>query len=103
MTSDDGRDGNGSGFGLRSFLGGHPLAVFLRLAIISLVVGIVLSILGVTPRNFFASLDALARYLYDLGFSAFDWLFEYIIVGAMLVVPLWLVMRLFRAGGVKRD
>lgn len=101
MSDENGAGGNRNG--VRGFLGGHPLAIFLRLAILSLVVGIVLSILGVTPRNFFASLDAFARFLYDLGFGAFEWVLEYVAVGAMLVVPLWLIIRLFRAGGIKRD
>ena len=99
-------DENGAGEnrnGVRGFLGGHPLAIFLRLAILSLVVGIVLSSFGVTPRNFFASLDSFARFLYDLGFGAFEWVLEYSLLGAMLVVPLWLIIRLFRAGGIKRD
>ena len=57
MSDENGTGGDKNG--VRGFLGGHPLAIFLRLAILSLVVGIVLSILGVTPRNFFASLDLL--------------------------------------------
>ena len=88
---------------LRGFLGGHPLAVLIRLVLLSFLVGIVLSVFGVTPRNFFDSLDRFARFLYDLGFGAIEWLLEYIAVGAMLVVPIWLLVRLFRSGGVKTD
>jgi Na+/H+-dicarboxylate symporter len=81
----------------RDFIGGHPLGVLLRLAVISLLVGIVLSLLGVTPRNFLRVLDDFARHVYDLGFGAIQWLIEYLFLGAILVVPVWLVMRLLRA------
>ena len=82
---------------LRDFLGGHPLAVFVRLAIICVLVGVLLSLLGITPRNFFRVLDDFARHIYDLGFGAVEWLLDYLILGAMLVVPIWLLMRLLRA------
>jgi hypothetical protein len=82
---------------LRDFLGGHPLAVLVRLAIICVLVGVLLSFLGITPRNFFRVLDDFARQIYDLGFGAVEWLLDYLILGAMLVVPIWLLMRLLRA------
>jgi hypothetical protein len=81
----------------RDLIGGHPLAVLLRLAVISVLVGIVLSLLGVTPHNFLRVLDDFARHVYDLGFGAIQWLIEYLVLGAIVVVPVWLVMRLLRA------
>lgn len=82
---------------LRDFLGGSPLGVILRLALLSVLAGVLLSVFGITPRNFFHVLDQFARSVYDLGFGAINWVFEYMVLGAMLVVPLWLVMRLLRA------
>ena len=86
---------------LRGFLGGRPLSVAVRLAILSIVVGVLLSIFGITPHNFFMSLDRFARYVYDLGFGAFEWLIEYLVLGAMVVLPIWLIVRLLRAGDTK--
>lgn len=82
---------------LRDFLGGSPLAVVLRLALLSVLVGLLLSFVGITPRNFFYVLDQFARSIYDLGFGAFTWVLDYMLLGAMLVVPLWFVLRLLRA------
>jgi Family of unknown function (DUF6460) len=82
---------------LRNFLGGSPIGVALRLAFLSVIVGLILSIFGITPRNFFYVLDHLARVIYDLGFGAVTWVFEYMVLGAMLVVPLWFVIRILRA------
>ena len=46
---------------VRGFLGGHPIAVFMRLALICLLVGLVLSLFGITPRNFFQTIDDLDK------------------------------------------
>ena len=82
---------------LRDFLGGSPLAVVLRLALLSVLVGVLLSFFGITPRNFFRVIDDFARSIYDLGFGAITWMFDYLLLGAMLVLPIWLIVRLLRA------
>ena len=74
---------------------GNIAGIVLRLAAISIVVGIVLSALGITPANFFDRIALLGRRIYDLGFHAFDWVFQYLLLGAMVVVPIWLLTRLF--------
>ncbi len=81
----------------RDLIGGHPLAVLVRLAIVCILVGVLLSFFGITPRNFFHVLDDFARHVYDLGFGALERLLEYLVLGAMLVVPIWLLIRLLRA------
>ena len=77
-----------------TFWGGSPLAVLVRLALISLLVGVVLSALGINLRNFFDRINALLRNIYDLGFGAIDWALQYLLVGAIVVVPIWLITRL---------
>jgi len=81
---------------IRDFLGGHPVSVLVRLLILSLLVGFLLSVFGITPRNFFYVIDDLIRTIYDFGFSAIDWIVDYIALGAMIVVPVWLIVRLLR-------
>ena len=88
---------------IRGFLGGHPLSVFIRLALISIAVGLLLSFFGITPRNFFQSLDGLARYVYDMGFGAIEWILQYMVLGAMIVIPVWLIARLLRADRSRPD
>lgn len=88
---------------LRTILGGHPFAVFVRLALISILAGVLLSFFGITPRNFFHTLDELARRIYDLGFGAIEWLLDYLLLGAMVVLPVWVITRLLRLRGIKTD
>lgn len=85
----------------RTFFGGNPFGVFVRLALISIAVGIVLKALGIDLRNFFDRLNELLRQLYDLGFGAIEWVFEYLLLGALVVVPIWFIARL--AGAFRKD
>ncbi|MEQ8823530.1 MAG: DUF6460 domain-containing protein [Filomicrobium sp.] len=80
-----------------TLFGGNPFAIVIRLVLISIVVGIILSALGITPRNLFYHLNLLADRLYQLGFGVFENLLGYMILGAIVVVPIWLVARVFGA------
>ena len=81
--------------------GGNPLGIVVRLVLISIVVGIVMSALGVTPADLFYRFDIFLRRLYDMGFAWIEWLFRYFLLGAVVVVPIWLVVRLFGMFGKK--
>lgn len=81
----------------KTFLGGSPGGVLIRLLVLSLVVGIILSALGITPQNFFFQINVLLRRIYDLGFGAFQSVLEYLVLGAMVVVPIWLIARLLKS------
>lgn len=83
--------------GLRRFLGGSPVAVFIKLALLSILVGFVLTVIGLDPRNILLSIEALIRSIFNLGFEAFDWLWRYLLLGAVIVVPLWLIARLVQS------
>ena len=80
------------------FFGGSPLAVLFRLALLSILVGVVLSALDIDLRNLVPRLIALLRDIWSMGFDAVRWLWHYFLLGAIIVVPIWLIMRLFRAG-----
>jgi hypothetical protein len=82
---------------LARFLGGPPLSVLFRLALISILVGVILEALGFDPYNIIDSIQQLIRRIWDMGFDAVRFLWRYLLLGAVVVVPVWLVMRLTRA------
>ena len=82
---------------LNRFLGGPPLAVLGKLILLSVLIGVVLSALGLDPLNIFASLQRLIREIWNMGFDAVRWLWQYFLLGAVIVIPIWLIMRLVRA------
>jgi Family of unknown function (DUF6460) len=77
--------------------GGSPLAVLGRLVLVSILVGVVLSALGLDPFDIVRSIERLIRSIWDLGFDAFRWLWRYLLLGAVIVVPIWVLMRIFNA------
>src|SRR3954467_4412163 len=93
----DVRDLPASNDGLYRFLGGSPMAVAFRLILLSILVGVVLAAIGFDPWNILHSIQTLFRRLWDLGFDAVNWLWRYFLLGAVIVIPIWLLSRLFGA------
>ena len=85
----------GSNDGLYRFLGGSPLAVAFRLVMLSILVGVVLAAIGFDPWNIIHSIRMLFQRLWDFGFDAVSWLWRYFLLGAVIVVPVWFLSRLF--------
>ena len=78
------------------FFGGPPLSVILRLILLSILIGVILQVLGLDPWNIFDSLRRLVLRVWDMGFDALRWLWRYLLLGAVVVVPIWLIVRLMR-------
>jgi uncharacterized protein DUF6460 len=77
--------------------GGTPLAVLGRLVLLSILVGVILSALGLDPFDIIHSIERLIRSIWNMGFDAFRWLWRYFLLGAVIVIPIWILMRLFNA------
>ena len=79
------------------FFGGPPLSVIFRLVLLSILVGVILEVLGLDPWNILESLRTLILRIWNMGFDAVRWLWRYLLLGAAIVVPVWLIVRLVRA------
>jgi hypothetical protein len=78
------------------FFGGPPLAVIGRLILLSILVGVILAAIGLDPWNILQSVQRLIEHIWNMGFDAVRWLWRYFLLGAVIVVPLWLLVRLAR-------
>lgn len=67
------------------------LSTIVKLAIISFVVGWLLVQFDISPEDIFADFGETVRRVYDAARSAIEWSAGYIVIGAVLVVPLWLI------------
>jgi len=81
---------------LNRFFGGPPLSVIFRLILLSILIGVILEIIGLDPWNLIESLKRLVLHIWDMGFDAVRWLWRYLLLGAAVVVPIWLVVRIMR-------
>ncbi|MFT6582635.1 MAG: hypothetical protein ACJAU6_003081 [Alphaproteobacteria bacterium] len=67
-----------------------------KILVASLLVGIILAALDIDPRNLLTSAQVAFEKLADMGVSFFNWAFTYILIGAVVVVPIWLITYLWR-------
>ena len=77
--------------------GGSPLAVLFRLILVSVLVGVILSALGLDPWNIIQSVQRLIRNIWNMGWDAVVWLWRYFLLGAVIVIPIWILMRVVNA------
>lgn len=84
---------------LTRFLGGSPFEVFIKLLLMSFVVGIILSALNIDPLDIITGIQNLITRIYELGFESIEWALRYLALGAAVVVPIWLILRLFKVFG----
>jgi hypothetical protein len=81
------------------FFGGSPAEVILKLAITSVIIGVVLSFFGLSPNNLYDAMIRLGDWISSLGLDAVKKVFHYLLLGAIIVVPLWLLSRIFSLFG----
>jgi len=93
----DARDLPASNDGLYRFLGGSRLIEKNRLILLSILVGVVLAAIGFDPWNIVNSIRLLVQRIWDLGFDAINGLWRYFLLGAVIVIPIWVLSRIFGA------
>jgi len=77
--------------------GGSPLAVMARLVLVSILVGVVLAALGLDPFDIVRSVQRMIRSIWNMGFDAIRWIWRYFLLGAVIVIPIWIIMRIVNA------
>jgi hypothetical protein len=63
---------------------------------LSIVVGVIFSALGINPSNIVESLQRLVQRLTALGFDTIRGAIGYFLLGAVVVFPVWFIVRLLR-------
>jgi Domain of unknown function (DUF6460) len=77
--------------------GGSPLGVLVRLILVSILVGVVLSAFGLDPFDIVHSVERLIRSIWNMGWDTVRWLWRYFLLGAVIVIPIWIIMRVVNA------
>ena len=79
---------------LQRYLGGSPAAVLLKLVVLSLIVGAIMAGLGLTPGNLVRQAVDAAHAVFGLGFETLRNVGGYVVTGAVIVIPIWILTRL---------
>lgn len=80
---------------INRLLGDTPARTLVKLVLVSLVVGFVMAFLGIFPADI---LDGLHRFFLGLwyrGFEALGEIWRYLLLGATVVIPVFIILRLF--------
>lgn len=80
------------------FLGDSPLRTLVKLAVLSVVVGIIMAALNFTPLDVWYMARDFARWVYEVGYEAFGRIGIYFVYGALVVIPVFILMRLMALG-----
>jgi hypothetical protein len=83
---------------LVTFFGGSPGGVIVRLIVLSLFVGFVMTWLGLSPNDLLRSAERLFRDAWFNSADMFRSILAYTLTGAAVVIPIWLLMRVFSVG-----
>jgi hypothetical protein len=74
---------------------GVTVGTVIKLALASLLVGWLLSVLGVTPADLMAKFSGLATGLWAGSRDFLGWAGGYMLLGALVVLPVWLAVYLW--------
>ena len=88
---------------VQRFLGGSPLGVMLRLLVVSFLVGMVLTWLDLRPIDVWFWVEDMAVGLWQQGFAFFGRAGEYVAVGAAVVLPVFILMRVLKWRGPREQ
>ena len=75
----------------------NPGRTLFRLLLASFAVGLLLSLFDLRPEELLHSLGDNAREIFEAAVDLVRWAIPYILLGAVIVAPIWLGLTLFRA------
>ena len=74
----------------------NPVGGIVRLLLLCLVVGLILSFFDITPQHIVTDTLRTIRSIYDLLFGAVHWAVPYILLGAVIVIPVAVISLMMR-------
>ncbi|HVI29787.1 DUF6460 domain-containing protein [Hansschlegelia sp.] len=84
--------------GLARVFGGSPIGVLVRLALLCVIVGLLLDQLDLDAFELFRWAAHVVRDAIANSADLLRMIGRYFLIGAVVVVPIWIVLRIFRIG-----
>ncbi|MDI7862282.1 DUF6460 domain-containing protein [Rhizobiaceae bacterium n13] len=75
-------------------LGDTPARTAIKLIVVSLIVGFVMTIFGLDPWDIVSGLRNFVLDIWQTGFAALGRIGNYLLVGATVVIPVFVILRL---------
>jgi len=79
------------------------LWTLVKVLVASLVAGVILNHFGITPDELIRYSGMTREQLEELARRGFDWALPNVMLGALVIVPVWFLIYLFRPPGPSRE
>lgn len=79
------------------------LRMLVKIAVASLIVGTILSHFGITAEALLREAGVTPERVTEYGQRAWDWAAPNLMLGALVIVPVWFLVFLFRPPGAKSE
>jgi len=80
--------------GVNRFLGDTPLRTLVKLLILSVAAGFLMSVFGLYPEDILYGVRNFVLDLWHTGFAALGRVGDYLLLGAVIVVPVFVLIRI---------
>ncbi|MDH5771829.1 MAG: DUF6460 domain-containing protein [Rhodospirillaceae bacterium] len=67
-----------------------------KLLVVSLLVGMMLAFFDMKPEELLASLGDTVKSIFQVLVSLVEWMVPYVLLGAVVVIPIWVIMLVWR-------
>lgn len=81
------------------FLGDTPGRTVVKLLVVSLVVGFIMTVFGIDPLDIIEGIRNFFLELWYRGFDALGRVGGYLLIGATVVIPVFIILRLMNMRG----
>mgnify|MGYP003116788499 FL=1 len=71
-------------------------ATLLRLFILSLIIGLVLSAFDIRPESLLGAVGGTVESLFNVIADTVEWAVPFVLIGAVVVIPIWLILSAIR-------
>lgn len=78
------------------------MQTLLKLLALSFVVGLIIAVAGIDPVDLWRDLGGTIREIWSLLSDTAQWAVRYVILGAIIVVPIWIVVTLIQKATAAR-
>ena len=67
-----------------------------KLLVVSLLVGMMLAFFDMKPEELLASLGDTVKSIFQVLVSLVEWMVPYVLLGAVVVIPIWVIILVWR-------
>ncbi len=79
------------------------LQSLVKIAVASLIVGTILAHFGITAEQLFRDAGLTPERIAEFSRRALEWALPNVLLGMLIIVPIWFLVYLFRPPGQKSD